>query len=179
MSIDLDPVEWITADAVGEVGDRTFFIQGRSGTRVVALLVEKQQVAALCNLIEQLLERVSSEHGPETETDMEAPGLQEPLVPEFRVGQIGVGYDAERDLVLLQCEEIVSDAEEEEEEVESPQADVVRYWASREQMLAMARRGEAAVAAGRPTCSMCGNPIDPDGHFCPQSNGHKPTDELP
>ena len=29
------------------------------------------------------------------------------------------------------------------------------------------------VAAGRPTCAMCGEPIDPEGHFCPRRNGHR------
>jgi hypothetical protein len=29
---------------------------------------------------------------------------------------------------------------------------------------------ESIVAAGRPACQWCGNPIDPDGHICPRMN---------
>lgn len=173
-TFDLDPVDRITADAVGEPGERTFFIQGVQGDRTVTLLVEKQQVAALARLVEQLLERVSEQHGPQTETAAEAPPLSEPLEPVFRVGQIGVGYDAERDLVLLQCDEFVD-----EEAEEDPDPAMARLWATREQILAMSRRGAAAVERGRPTCSMCGRAMDPEGHFCPQSNGHKELDALP
>lgn len=173
-AFDLDPVDRITADAVGEPGERTFFIQAAKGADVVTLLVEKQQVAALARLIEQLLERVTEQHGPVTEAPEDAPSLTEPLEPAFRVGQIGVGYDADRDLVLLQCDEFVP---EDEEEVVDPA--IARLWASREQMLGLAERGSAAVEGGRPTCSMCGKPIEPDGHFCPPSNGQKKIDSIP
>ncbi|MCA9996365.1 MAG: DUF3090 family protein [Anaerolineales bacterium] len=29
------------------------------------------------------------------------------------------------------------------------------------------------VNAGRPICGNCGRPIDAEGHFCPNRNGHK------
>jgi uncharacterized repeat protein (TIGR03847 family) len=30
------------------------------------------------------------------------------------------------------------------------------------------------VEAGRPLCPLCGGPLDPQGHDCPRTNGHRP-----
>jgi uncharacterized repeat protein (TIGR03847 family) len=171
--LELDPVGRITAAAVGEPGRRTFYLQARKDDVVVSLLVEKQQVALLSMHIEELLERV----GPPEEAvpDIDSLDLEEPVAPSFRVGQIGLGYDERRDLVLMQCDELVS-GEEEEERVVSPGR--VRFWATRAQMLALARRGEREVGAGRPICPMCGEPKEPEGHFCIRSNGHREITRL-
>jgi uncharacterized repeat protein (TIGR03847 family) len=86
--------------------------------------------------------------------------------------------------VLLQCDEfepVDEDDEGEALDVDPPERDDlgrVRMWATREQMYALARRGEREVAGGRPTCSMCGQPIEPEGHFCPRSNGHREVTRL-
>ena len=50
---------------------------------------------------------------------------------------------------------------------------MVRFWVTPAQIRAFGIRGQELVAAGRPTCAMCGQPIDPEGHFCPRRNGHK------
>ena len=54
-----------------------------------------------------------------------------------------------------------------------PEPERVRLWATREQMLALARHGAAVAERGRPKCRYCGNPIDPQGHMCPAMNGHR------
>jgi uncharacterized repeat protein (TIGR03847 family) len=95
--------------------------------------------------------------------------LEEPLVPEFRAGRLAVGYQEDRDLMLLEAEELAPDDEDDEEEAQGEQ---IRMWATREQMLSLARTGAAVVAAGRPQCRYCGNPMDPEGHTCPAMNGH-------
>lgn len=174
----MDPCVWITTGAVGEPGSRTFYIQGRDEARVVTLIVEKQQVAALSRLVEQLLEGVEGAGPDEEGEEAQAPDLEQPLSPEFRVGQMSLDYDEERDLVVLACEEWVAVDEEEEDAFLAPEPAVARFWATRAQMRGLGRKGEEAVAGGRPICSMCGGPIDPDGHFCPSSNGHKETDGL-
>jgi uncharacterized repeat protein (TIGR03847 family) len=80
----------------------------------------------------------------------------------------------------LQCEEFVPESESDEEVIIEPTEDPgrVRLWATREQMYAVARRGEREVAAGRPVCPMCGESMDPEGHFCPRSNGHREVTQL-
>ena len=172
--IELDPVDRITAGAVGEPGQRVFFLQGRQSERLVTILVEKQQVELLAASLVEILARSGKEtgQGPKDE-EME---LEEPVVPEWRAGRLSVGYDEDRDLVLLECEEISAEADDDDEEEEPlPLLDEparVRFWATREQALALARHGAEVAAAGRPRCELCGNPIDPAGHICPALNGH-------
>ena len=38
---------------------------------------------------------------------------------------------------------------------------------------AFVRRALAVVAAGRPDCPFCGQPMDPEGHVCPRANGYR------
>ena len=185
--IELDPVDRITAGAVGEPGQRTFFLQGRQSERLVTILVEKQQVELLSASLVEILSRSGKEtgQGPSDE-EMD---LEDPVVPEWRAGRLSIGYDEDRDLVLLEAEELVADDDEEDEEDPEdladpepapegtliPEADApgkVRFWTTREQALALARHGATVAAAGRPRCQLCGNAMDPDGHICPALNGH-------
>ncbi|OFW78549.1 MAG: hypothetical protein A2Z48_03355 [Actinobacteria bacterium RBG_19FT_COMBO_70_19] len=175
MAVELGPVDRITTGAVGEPGGRTFYLQARTGQRLVTVMVEKQQVELLAASILDILERVGkeTEEGP-AEEELE---LEEPLEPEWRVGKLSIGYAEDRDLLLLELEELVPDDEEESEEevlteIEGPEPDTIRLWATREQMLALSRHGAAVAARGRPACQFCGNPIDPEGHTCPAMNGH-------
>jgi uncharacterized repeat protein (TIGR03847 family) len=169
-TFDLDAVQRITTGAVGPRGQRVFYVQARRGSRLITLLVEKEQVRALGEAISRLLDSLA-EKNPRLATsddllvtDM---SLEEPLEPEFRVGQMGLGYDAERDIVVL----LIQGSSDEEER--APQT--ARFSASRPQMRALASHASQVVAAGRPICGNCGRPIDPVGHFCPQRNGHGPV----
>lgn len=172
--IELDPVDRLTAGAVGEPGQRVFYLQARQGDRVVSVVVEKQQVELLSASLVEILARAGRETGegpPEEEM-----ALDEPLVPEWRAGRISIGYDEDRDMILLEAEEVAereSDEDDPEEALGNPDAARIRFWASREQALALARHGAAVAAAGRPRCQFCGNPIDPEGHVCPALNGHR------
>ena len=178
---EFDPADRITAAAVGEPGSRAFYIQVRSGDTLVSMLLEKGQVALLSTHIDELLDRVGQ---PTTEAtpDVDSLDLDEPVVADFRIGRIGLGYDEDRDLVLLQCDEYIPEAEEGEDEPEvalDPEdGGRVRIWATRGQMLALARRAEREVAGGRPICPMCGEAMDPEGHVCPRSNGHREVTRL-
>jgi uncharacterized repeat protein (TIGR03847 family) len=95
--------------------------------------------------------------------------LAEPAIPLFRARMIGLGFEPDRRLVLLELRE-TSDEEEEEEVEEPDDGFVARIYATRGQVRAMAASGAAAVAAGRPTCPLCEQPIDPAGHQCPRWN---------
>lgn len=176
-AMELGPVERITAGAVGEPGERTFFLQVRVGGRLLSFEVEKEQVELLAAGVLEILARVGKETGTgpgEEELELEAP-----LEPEWRVGRLAIGYAEDRDLMLLELEELLPEDEIEPEgegaEAEGPQGPEparVRLWATREQMLALSRHGAAVAARGRPRCTYCGNPIDPEGHTCPAMNGH-------
>ncbi len=90
-----------------------------------------------------------------------------PVEPLFRAGEIGLGYDSSRDLAVIIVRELLP----EDQDPES--ASVVRFWCSRPQLRALAHWGAEVVSRGRPICPQCGQPIDPEGHFCPKKNGHK------
>jgi len=169
--VELDPVDRITVGAVGEPGERTFYIQARRGDRLVTILVEKQQVQLLSATVVEVLSGL----GRPVEAEDLAEGsmdLEQPLDPEWRAGRLAVGYEEDRGLILLEAEELVPGDEDDEEE-EISLGDQARFWATPEQMIALARHGAAVCAAGRPQCRFCGNPIEAEGHVCPAMNGHQ------
>jgi uncharacterized repeat protein (TIGR03847 family) len=140
------------------------------------VLVEKQQIELLSASILEILSRVGLETG-EGPDDAEM-DLEEPVEPVWRAGRLSIGYEQDRDLILLELVELVPGQEEAEEAVEADEdleldAERLRLWATRDQMLALSRHGAQVVARGRPTCQFCGNPIDPEGHRCPAMNGHR------
>jgi uncharacterized repeat protein (TIGR03847 family) len=172
-SFELDPVDWITAGAVGEPGRRTFYIQARIGHGLVALVVEKGQVRMLAQLAQELLQRLDVTVTPD-DLDTSAQQLLEPVVPSWRAGTLSLGMDAEGTRFLLEAEELVI-ADEEDEEAEEP-GGTARFWMSRDQLVALAAHAAFSVEAGaRETCRLCSRPIDPvSGHVCPTLNGHGP-----
>ena len=103
--MDLERVDRITAGAVGEPGERTFFLQAREGDRSVTILVEKEQVELLGTSILEILATVGRETGEGPPS--EELGLEPPLEPLWRAGRLSIGYAEERDLMLLEIEELV------------------------------------------------------------------------
>jgi uncharacterized repeat protein (TIGR03847 family) len=185
--LELDPVTRLTADAVGSPGNRTFFLQAASGIDQVTLLVEKEQVRLLAERLAAWLPELA-ELKPEDPTEAaEAASstldLQEPLVPAFRVGQLSLSYDPERDRILVVAEEVLegeaaADPEEGPSRVEEDPRRV-RLVVTRPQLRLLAEHGAEVVSQGRPECQLCGNPIDPKGHICPAQNGHRPFSARP
>lgn len=171
VTIELSPVTHITAGCVGELGKRTFYIQARKDDELVTLLCEKFQIQQLAAGIEQFVSELQEKFPAlpvavvnYLESEME---LEEPLEPIFRVGQMGLGYDAENDLLVLVAQELVGEDDEPDD------AATARFWASRAQMLSMGAHGASVAARGRPICGNCLQPMDPEGHFCPRRNGHQ------
>jgi uncharacterized repeat protein (TIGR03847 family) len=173
--VELDPVDRITAEAVGEPGSRTFYLQARAGTETLTVVLEKDQVRLLAASILEILQRVGLDTDPEAVPASEL-SLEDPVEEAWRAGRLSIGYHEERDLLVLDVEELVPELPE--ETAETPEAEDhapldARVWASREQMLALARHAAEVVASGRPTCQLCGHPMDPEGHWCPATNGHR------
>jgi uncharacterized repeat protein (TIGR03847 family) len=167
---DLNPVERITADAIGPPGQRVFYLQARKGNQLVTLICEKEHVAALSIASDQLLLSLADDDAdavvdPDPIID-EGMELEFPLEPVFRVGQVNLGYDQVSERLVV----IAYELQDEEEE---SQPSVARFWASPGLMRAFSIHAQEVVAAGRPRCTMCGEPIDPEGHFCPRKNGHR------
>jgi uncharacterized repeat protein (TIGR03847 family) len=169
--MDLEQVDKVTTGAVGDPGERTFFLQARAGDVVITIGVEKEQVELLASSILEILATVDkeTEDGPPEE----ALELEPPLEPMWRAGRLSIGYSEDRDRMLLELEELVPEPEDEEQAEDPPEPDRLRVWATREQMLALSRHGAAVAARGRPRCQFCGNPMDAEGHTCPAMNGHR------
>jgi len=168
MELELNPVSRITTGAVGSPGKRVFYIQARKEDRLISLIIEKHQIQSLAIGLEEFLEELDGRLPdlPEAsaEYDSAEMELEEPLNPMFRVGQIGLGYDEESDRLVLIARELES---------EDDSGEVARLWCTRAQLRAMCFWGLEIASRGRPICGNCGEPKDPEGHFCPKSNGHK------
>ncbi|MEA2645821.1 MAG: hypothetical protein QOE92_904 [Chloroflexota bacterium] len=165
--IDFDPADAVAVGTVGPSGQRAFYIQARSGLRTLTMLVEKVQVQALAERAASLLE--DQEAG-----EVEAPDdLVEPVEPDWRAGQLGLGMDSDRGLVVMVAQEAPPDDADEEPDEDS--LTTARMWMRPGQMRAWSERAMELVAAGRPLCALCGLPIDPEGHLCPRKNGKSPV----
>lgn len=171
--MDLGAVDRITADAVGEPGMRTFYVQARAGAQLVTVIVEKQQVQLLATSILELLADIPHETGPgPSDDEME---LEVPFEPRWRAGRLSIGYDEDEDRFVLELTEFVPEPQDEDDPRSAPldEPETIRLRATREQMFALSRFGATVAERGRPTCQLCGNPIDPEGHACPATNGHR------
>lgn len=176
IDIDLNPVTVLTVDAIGKPGERIFYLQGKGPNQVITLLVEKFQVQTLSLAIENLMAEIR-EKNPElmdaspnyTEEEMT---LEPPLDPLFRVGELSLGYDTGKDLMVLIAKEIEID---DSGPAQEGGASVVRFWCTRSQLWAMGRWGIELASRGRPVWPSTGEPILPPGEFSPKNNGHKTT----
>jgi uncharacterized repeat protein (TIGR03847 family) len=167
--IDFKPISRITVGTVGPPGQRTFLLQASQGVSMITLKVEKEQVRILSTSILELLDELEEKH-PRTYSKVDEPlrsdlMLQEPFEPLFAVGQIGLGYDQEEDFVVLVVQELQID--------DNGDPATARFWGTRPQMQMLSEHALEVVEQGRPICPLCDSPIDPDGHFCPKSNGHE------
>ena len=172
--IELDDVDGLGAGAVGEPGQRAFYIQARTEHTQLTVLVEKEQVDLLATEAVAFLDQIAEKY-PELPFDLPPTqsSLREPTVPLFRARLIGLGFDTERELVLLELRERSQEDDEEADDSvddEEPEGYVARIYATRAQVRAMAARGAEAVAGGRPPCPLCEQPMDPSGHRCPRWN---------
>jgi uncharacterized repeat protein (TIGR03847 family) len=193
-SFELSEVEWATVGTVGEPGRRTFYLQARQADQLVTLKLEKQQVAAMAQFLGEILSDLPS---PEEASQDEGLELVEPVLAEWAVGALQLAYDGSADRIVILAEEFGPPDEDAEDDPDAEdlegfagdvdEADlgpaaaglgtseehaVGRIGITRSQAARIARRGWELVGSGRPTCTLCGHPIDPEGHSCPRTNGH-------
>jgi uncharacterized repeat protein (TIGR03847 family) len=190
-----EPPERFVAGTVGEPGDRTFFLQARGGGRVVSVALEKVQVSLLAEKLEELLVEANKRFGvslPEAPVlavhDNEP--LDTPVDEEFRVGTLGLAFDVDTSTVVIEAIEageseveielggddddapVVEDDEDEDDDEPDDDLDRLRVRLTPEATRAFIDRARRVVAAGRPPCPLCGQPLDPAGHLCPRHNGY-------
>ncbi len=157
----------------GPVGQRVFLLHAAERGESFTGKVEKQQVAVLAGYMARVVrEQGRPGHLPE---DLD---FDTAVEPEWTVATIAVSYDEELERVVVVLEEsALSDEEEEQDELFTDAEDegrVARVAVTKEQAAAFAVRATTLVEAGRPPCPLCGLPLDPSGHDCPRTNGHRP-----
>ena len=173
-----DPAERFVVGTVGIPGERTFFLQARSGARLISVSLEKAQVAALADRVQQILRevRTSEPLTPFERSSRDDQPLDSPIDEEFRVGVIGLAYVSDRKMIEIDLQAIADSQSPEDEEALmeiSESQDILRVLISLGYAEGFAKRALAVVGAGRAPCPFCGGPIDPSGHLCPRANGYR------
>jgi len=171
--VDYNDPDHCTVGVIGEVGHRLFLFYVRQGLNETTVKVEKQQIAVLASYLGRIIKELGRPgHLPD---DLSFDGTED---PEWVVGTIGVSYDEELDRVVVVLEEVheedLDELSDQDAEAEDENAHVLRIALTREQAAAFAIHATRLVEAGRPPCPLCGLPLDPSGHDCPRTNGHRP-----
>ncbi len=189
---EFDPPERFVVGTVGEPGQRTFFLQARTGPRMVSVALEKQQVAVLAERIDGLLDQVLDEGVAAVVVPAVAPvdlddrhPLEQPIEEEFRAGTMTLSWDPDTSSVVVEVFPVGFDLEpggdgdpDDDQRDETEPADQLPDELLRVRMTpgmarAFALRAGRVVEAGRPPCPFCGGPIDPSGHLCARANGFR------
>jgi uncharacterized repeat protein (TIGR03847 family) len=160
--VELDAPDRFTVGTLGPVGSRVFLLQCEQGATVLTVKLEKNQVAVLASYLARIVRELGRPGALPEDLDLR---FDEDDEPDWIVGTIGVSYDEASDRLLVVAEELVDEDEE---------GDGARIAVTKEQAAAFAIRATQLVEAGRPACPLCGLPLDPSGHDCPRTNGHRP-----
>jgi uncharacterized repeat protein (TIGR03847 family) len=181
-----DAPDRFVAGTVGQPGERTFFLQAREGNRITSVACEKQQVSVLAEHLDRVLDEVLRRSAGEVDVPpasakaRDTDPLDAPITEEFRVGTMTIAWDPSIDRIVI---ELFSNVDVEEEssratqapsapdEIDADEVFVVKITASYARDFVA--RAQALVAAGRPSCPFCLQPIDPHGHICPRANGYR------
>jgi uncharacterized repeat protein (TIGR03847 family) len=160
--------ERFVAGTVGEPGERAFFLQIRTSSRLFSVAVEKAQVQAMSSRLEVMIAEIRKSNPlmmiEKLPTD-DAP-LESPIDAEFQIGAMSLAWDDDSKLICVELFELEDDEEDSEGEV-------VAINISSAMAAAFSLRSKAVVNAGRLPCPFCGIPIDPRGHLCPRANGYR------
>ncbi len=173
-----EEVSRFTVGTIGVPGDRTFFLQFRSGATLISASLEKSQVAALSERLDYMLREIRAIHplSPRPVLVRDSLPLELPVLVEFRIGAIAIFYDENTERIQIDLRDIANNGEEDEDEFELQSfsdAQMLRIFISATQALIFHDRAELVIAAGRQPCPFCGLPINPEGHLCARANGYR------
>ena len=169
------------AGAVGQPGERSFYLQASDGSRVTSVSLEKFQVSQLAERLDELLDEVLRRTSGSATVPTAAPAaltddgpLELPLLEEFRVGAIALAWDHDEQRVIIEAQQESDEPMEPlTEDVPEDGPAVLRVRISAAAARAFSKRALALVGQGRPPCPLCGLPLDVAGHICPRQNGHR------
>jgi uncharacterized repeat protein (TIGR03847 family) len=167
-AIDLDPIEHITVEAIGVAEGRNFVLQGQSEDQLVTLSLDSDQIQGLSIAGNELLDILDEEYPRDLDL-LQIPSsehmvLREPIDPLFEIAQFQLGYDAERDSLIIIVIELPAGLE-----LSTTELAIVRFWLSREQMVALLRQIDQVLGLSLRICPGCGQPMAGD-HVCVRNN---------
>lgn len=167
------PATRFIVSAIGEPGERQFFIQVKSSEGLNSVTLEKTQVIALTERFEELI-RELRRGKLATVADLSAAvdnlPMELPIDEDFQVGVISITW--EKDLVFVNIQAISQDEDLILDDLDSG-PDLIIATLRIDQVKGFCERAKSIVNAGRPACPFCGLPIDPLGHLCPRANGYR------
>lgn len=160
--------ERFVAGTVGQPGERAFYLQVRSSSRLFSVAVEKAQVQAIAARMEVMVSEVRKANPLITvdKLPLDDGPLESPIDSEFEIGAMSLSWNEETSLICVELFELEDDEEDSEGEV--LEINITLGMAS-----SFSSRSKAVVNAGRLPCPFCGIPIDPRGHLCPRANGYR------
>jgi uncharacterized repeat protein (TIGR03847 family) len=185
-----DKPDRFVAGTVGQPGQRTFFLQATAAGRTTSVALEKTQVEALAERIDELLDEVVRRTGGAAPVPAVAPAeladtapLDMPVEEEFRVGTMALAWDGAEERMILEAQALVEIDASEEDDLEAAEElllqddengpPLLRVRLTGAQARSFAKRALDVVSAGRPPCPLCSLPLDPEGHVCPRQNGYR------
>ena len=162
----------LVVGTIGRPGEREFYLQVRDGRRVVSVALEKQQSALLAEKIDEMLDAIMASEDNRFSVPAETPvelldtaPLDQPVVAEFRVGTIGLGFDPSSAQIVVESQPI-DDSDEADGDEEREPSELLQVRIPVGAARAFAKSTLEIVGAGRPTCPLCGAPLDGQGHVC-------------
>jgi uncharacterized repeat protein (TIGR03847 family) len=172
-----DAPDRFVAEAIGEPGHRTFYLQAAQGRRVCTVAIEKAQVAVLAERLSLLMAEVER-RGVQLPAGADATvtkGLDEPVIEAFRVGAMTLTWDGQREALVVEAREVTDDDDDDDTEDDDDSddgPDLLRVQLSAPAARGFIARATEVVQAGRLPCPLCGQPLNPEGHLCPRKNGY-------
>lgn len=161
----------VVIGTIGRPGARTFYLQARTGAEIVSVALEKEQSALLAQKVDEMLDQLRAVEGnrysvPDgTPDELVDDDPLDPVQEQFRAGTLGIGWDPTTAQVILEAQPLPAD-EDAPGEDDPALSEMLRVRMPVGTARAFTRRTREIVDAGRPLCSLCGHPIDPDGHTC-------------
>ena len=146
-----------TTGTVGPSGKRIFFLQFGNPGDLATLQLEKMQVRALAEFLDQLIGDVEPISPEEVPLALE---LVEPVAPDWIVSSIGVAFEKDKSEFVVVAEELSDDSE----------AAMAQIHLTPGQVKAFIARANNVIRAGRPPCEFCGEPLNYADGWCPCSN---------
>ena len=162
----------VEAITFGEPGNRTFKLDASSGAASCAIWMEKEQLLQLGVYLRDMIGRLSQEDRDKGSDLREETWSGGDLTVDFKAGQMLLSYDQDSNAFYLQAYERESEEQETPSSDHAPEFESVGFWITIAQATLLGEESLKICAAGRPSCFLCGQPINPDGHACPRANGH-------